>query len=255
MPFPLSVCILTLNEENNLPECLSSLKDLPGEVIILDSGSTDRTPEIAKAAGAKFHVHPFDNFGSQHKRLFSLAQNEWILNIDADERLSPELTQAIRDLFQHTERLSKFDGFSFNRLNFFVGKPIYHSGWAPDILLRLFRRSSGEMDQRMVHNTINVKGKTGHLDGLLIHYTYRTLESYLEKSGRYAKLSALDLRAKGRKPSFARLLFHPFGMAIKMYILRRGFLDGKEGLFLALLYSYYTFLKYLYLFYLSDPAK
>ncbi|MCL5284531.1 MAG: glycosyltransferase family 2 protein [Nitrospirae bacterium] len=253
MARPLSVCILTLNEEENLPGCLASLGDLAGEIVILDSGSTDRTREIAEAAGARFHVHPFDDFGSQHNRLFALASQEWILNLDADERLSPELLRSIRDTFDDPALLAKYRGFSLDRLNYFLGKPIRHSGWAPDPLVRLFRKDAGMMERRKVHGRILVAGEIGRLSGHLDHFTYRTLDSFLSKSTKYAKLAAREMQAKGKKPSLWRLLTHPAGMAVKMYVVRAGFLDGREGLFLAILYSYYTFLKYLYLYYPDTP--
>ncbi|MDA8028337.1 MAG: glycosyltransferase family 2 protein [Nitrospiraceae bacterium] len=249
MALPLSVCILTHNEEENLPGCLESLQDLDAEIVILDSGSTDRTRAIAEAAGVHFFVHPFDDFGSQYNRLFDLATRPWILNLDADERLSPELLRSIRELFEDPGRQERFRGFSFNRLNYFLGTPIHHSGWAPDPLVRLFRKDSGEMERRQVHVQILVKGEIAPLEGNLIHFTYRSLDGYLSKSTKYAKLAAREMQLKGRSPSLWALLTHPAGMAVKMYLLRRGFLDGKEGLFLAGLYSYYTFLKYLYLYY------
>lgn len=250
---PLSVCILTYNEEENLPGCLASLGDLAGEIVILDSGSTDRTREIAEAAGARFFVHPFDDFGSQHNRLFPLASQDWILNLDADERLSPELARSIQETFDDPTLLAKYRGFLLNRLNYFLGKPILHSGWAPDPLVRLFRKDSGAMERRQVHGQIQVTGEIGTLSGNLLHYTYRSLDSYLSKSTRYAKLAAREMRKKGKDPSLFRLLTHPLGMAVKMYGVRAGFLDGREGIFLAILYSYYTFLKYLYLYYPDPP--
>lgn len=249
MKLPVSVCILTKNEEVNLPDCLESVREIAGEIVILDSGSTDRTPEIAQTFGARFEFHPFDDFGSQYNRLFGLAREEWILNLDADERLSEPLRESIRDLFTHPGNIAHFDGFSFNRLNFFIGKPIRHSGWSPDHLVRLFRKSAGEMERRQVHVQVLVNGNIGHLEGDLIHFTYRTMDSYLAKSVQYARLAAIEMKKKGQHPSIFSLLTHPPAMAIKMYIIKRGFMDGKEGLFLAILYSYYTFLKYLYLFY------
>lgn len=249
MALSLSVCILTYNEEENLPGCLDSLVDLESEIVILDSGSTDRTRAIAEEAGASFHIHSFDDFGSQYNRLFNLATRPWILNLDADERLSPELSRSVRELFKDPDRLERYRGFSFNRLNYFIGKPIYHSGWAPDPLVRLFRKDSGEMERRQVHVQILVKGEIASLNGNLIHFTYRSLDGYLSKSTKYAKLAAREMQIRGRSPSLWALLAHPAGMAVKMYFLRRGFLDGKEGLFLAVLYAYYTFLKYLYLYY------
>ncbi len=254
MGLPLSFCILTFNEEKNLPGCLDSLGDLAGEIVILDSGSTDRTREIAEAAGARFHVHPFDDFGSQHKRLFDLASLDWVFSLDADERLSPELSRSLRALFEDPDRLQKYKGYTLNRQNYFLGKRIRHSGWAPDHLVRLFRKDSGCMEPRQVHGQILVKGKVGFLPGDLIHFTYRSLDSFLSKSTKYAKLSAREMLKKGKAPSLWKLLAHPLGMAVKMYGLRRGFLDGREGLFLAVLYSYYTFIKYLYLYYPDDVS-
>ncbi|KGA93471.1 glycosyltransferase family 2 protein [Leptospirillum ferriphilum] len=250
MRLPLSVCILTYNEEANLSDCLASVRELADEIVILDSGSQDQTSRIAEKFGARFIVHPFDDFGSQYNRLFSLATHEWILNLDADERLTPELAQSIQDVFSKKNNLMEFQGFSFNRLNYFIGKPIRHSGWAPDPLVRLFRKDSGEMERRKVHVQILVRGKIGTLAGNFLHYTYRSLDSYLQKSIQYARLAAMEMKKNGRTPSLFPLFTHPIAMAFKMYILKKGFLDGKEGVFLAILYSYYTFLKYLYLYYL-----
>ena len=250
MRLPLSVCILTYNEEANLSDCLASVRELAEEIVILDSGSQDQTSRIAEKFGARFEIHPFDDFGSQYNRLFALATQEWILNLDADERLTPELARSIRDTFSQEEPLRKYQGFSFNRLNYFIGRPIHHSGWAPDPLVRLFRKGSGEMERRKVHVQILVRGNIGTLSGNFLHYTYRSLDSYLQKSIQYARLAALEMKKNGRTPSLFRLFTHPLAMAFKMYVLKKGFLDGKEGLFLAILYSYYTFLKYLYLYYI-----
>lgn len=243
----LSVCLITKNEEGNLKRCLDSLAGLADEVIIVDSGSTDGTCNIARLFGAKIFTHSFDDFARQKTRAIEKASFSWIMIIDADERVSPELSSEILKLFESPERLSGVNGFYLNRLNFFLRKPIRHSGWSPDWLLRIFRKESGGFDGRMVHESVVVSGNTVKIDGYLLHDTHPTIEAFVKKNLIYARLWARE-KSASRKPSLFALLFHPPAMFFKMYIVKRGFLDGFSGFVLAVLYSYHVFIKYLMLF-------
>jgi len=246
----LSVCIITYNEENNLGGCIESFVGLSDEIIIMDSMSTDRTERIANRYNARFAVHPFDDFGKQKQRAIDLATHSWILLIDADERLSEELYRELTDLLKDRNRLELKDAYRVNRLNFFMGKPIRHGGWSPDYLVRLFRKGSAHLSNNLVHESVLPAGKIGSLDHLLFHYTYLTLDSFIEKNARYAKLSAQEKKLRGTKPGFFKVIFDPPFVFVKMFFLQQGFRDGKEGFFLAILYGYYTALKYIWLFYL-----
>ena len=243
----LSVCLITKNEERNLRSCLDSLKGLADEIIVLDSGSTDKTIEIASLFGARVFFHPFDNFASQKTRAIEKASFSWVMVIDADEKVSPELSAKILDVLNSPERLSGINGIYLNRLNFFLGKAIHHSGWSPDWLLRIIRKESGGFDGRLVHESLVVSGNTIKLDGFLFHDTHPTIESFIRKNLVYARLWAKE-KSASRKPSLFSLLLRPPAMFLKMYVLKRGFLDGFSGFVLAVLYSYHVFVKYLMLF-------
>ena len=245
---PLSVCLITKNEERNIKSCLDSLVGLADEVIVVDSGSTDRTCEIARILGAKVFTHPFDDFAHQKTRAIEKASFPWVMVIDADERVTPELSKEILQYLKSPEKISQVNGFYVNRLNFFLGKPIHHSGWSPDWLLRIFRKEAGRFDGRMVHESVVVSGDTARIDGVLLHDTHPTIETFIQKNLVYARLWAQERSGTGGKPSFFALLFHPPAMFFKMYIVKLGFLDGFSGFVLAVLYSYHVFVKYLMLF-------
>ena len=248
----LSVCLITKNEEQNLKRCLDSLIGLADEIIVVDSGSTDRTCEIAKDFGAKVFQHPFDDFTRQKTRSIEKASSSWVMVIDADERVTPELKAEILQYLSHPETIRSINGFYLNRLNFFLGTPIHHSGWSPDWLLRVFRKESGGLDGRAVHESIVVSGQTMRLHGLLLHDTHPTIERFVTKNLVYARLWAKE-RSSTRGPSLTGVLFHPPAMFLKMYILKMGFLDGFLGFVLAVLYSYHVFIKYLMLYKVNIP--
>ena len=243
----LSVCLITKNEERNIKGCLDSLAGLADEIIVVDSGSIDQTCEIAQAFGAKVFIHPFDDFARQKTRAIEKASFSWVMIIDADERVTPELSKEILQYLASPEKIKTINGFYVNRLNFFLGKAIHHSGWAPDWLLRVFRKESGGFDGRMVHESLVVSGRTVRIDGYLLHDTHPTIETFITKNMVYARLWAKE-KSSTRAPSFLDILFHPPAMFLKMYIVKLGFLDGFLGFVLAVLYSYHVFIKYLMLF-------
>ena len=242
----LSLCLITYNEEQNLEECLKSFASIANEIVILDSGSSDRTQEIAERYGTNFFVAPFEGFGRQKQHAIDLTTGSWVFVVDADERATPALVEEIRTVLASE---SPLDGYEVNRVNFFLGKPILHSGWAPDHVLRLFRKGAGRTSDNLVHEEILVSGRVGRLCASLHHYTYRTLGDYLKKAARYAALSSREKLKKGSKPGLLKILLDPPFVFIKMYVLKQGFRDGKEGFFLAILYGFYTAIKYIWMFY------
>ncbi len=236
---PVSVVIVTRDEEMNIEEALRSAEGF-GEIIVVDSFSTDRTAEICRAYTDRVYQHEWPGYANQKQKAVDYAILPWVLILDADERISPELRDEIASVIKNTE----CDGFSLPRKNYFLGRWIRHSGWWPDSTLRLFRKGKGVLEDREVHEKVVVHGRVCTLRGPLLHYTYRTIADYLRKMDIYSVLASREIRKKSGKPGAAAILFKPFFTFVKMYFLRLGFLDGMHGLILAVLYSYYTFLKY-----------
>lgn len=244
----LSVAIVTLNEEENLARTLASLS-WADEIIIVDSGSTDRTLEIAHSFNAIVIERPWPGFAEQKN--FALAQctGEWVLSLDADEELSPELQQQIRETLSAQPTV---DAFFLKRRNLFLGRWIKHGGFYPDPKLRLFRRnlpSPPQFDPRPVHETIRFAGPTATLDFDILHHAYPTLSSYIEHMDRYSSLGAQILVEKGHTCAdiftfFARVIIFPFFGFKWNYFVRLGFLDGREGFLLNLYHGAYSSWKY-----------
>ena len=237
----ISAVIMTRNEEKNIQEAISSVS-FASQIIVADTGSSDRTVELARGAGAEVHCIEFDGYGSSKNRALELGDCEWIISIDADERVSPELADNIVAAVKEGDR---YDGYEFCRLTYFLGKAIKHSGWYPDYVLRLFKRKKGKFSTRLVHEGIELSGDRSRLNGLLLHQSYRTLESYLDKMNVYSSLNAQELYRSGRKYTPLDLIIHPPSIFVKMYIQKLGFLDGFHGLMLAGLSSYHVLIKYL----------
>ncbi|MEW5725421.1 MAG: glycosyltransferase family 2 protein [Thermodesulfobacteriota bacterium] len=236
-----SAVIITFNEERNIEACLAGL-GFCDQVVVLDSGSTDRTVALARRLGAEVHHRPWDGYAAQRNAAHALAAGDWLLVVDADERVSPELAAEIRDILSGPPREAV--GYLVRRRFYFGGKWIRHGGFHPEWVLRFFRRGRGRCPERAVHETIVVDGPIGRLAGHLDHYSYRGVGDYLERLRRYADLSAREYLKQGRTTGPGRMSFHVFFTFFQMYFLRRGFLDGYEGFLLAGLYAMYTFAKY-----------
>ncbi|MBP7280636.1 MAG: glycosyltransferase family 2 protein [Leptospiraceae bacterium] len=246
MTIPISVCIITLNEEDNIGRCLSSL-DFADEIIIVDSGSTDNTLLIAENfPRISFYFRQFDNYINQKNYCKSLARNEWILALDADEEISDQLKQEILSLTN--ESLKEFSGFFIPRLSFYMGKWIRHGGWYPNYQMRFFRKHKGEFSGFLVHETVFIEGKTSHFKNPLSHYSYRNISDHLKFIDRYSELCAVEKFKKGKKSGVILAIIEAIWKFISMYFVRFGFLDGKVGLIIAILGSYYNFLKYIKLY-------
>jgi len=235
---PVSVVIVTKDEETNIEDALRSAAGAQ-EIVVVDSFSADRTVEICRRYTDRIFQHAWLGYARQKQLAVDHAQGPWVLILDADERITPELRDEIARAMQDTD----YDGFSLPRRNYFLGRWIKHSGWWPDRTLRLFRKDRGELEDREVHEKVIVRGRVGQLNAPLEHYTYRTISDYVRKMEAYSSLAAKEIRKRGRPGIFA-LVAKPFFTFFKMYLLRRGFLDGTHGLVLAVLYGYYTFLKY-----------
>jgi glycosyltransferase involved in cell wall biosynthesis len=269
----LSVVIITLNEEANLSRTLASVKPLvadgQGEIIVVDSGSKDRTIEIAKSFGAKVFVEEWKGFAAQKNSAIDKATGDWILSLDADEELDSPLQQAIHDLLESLARLSAlgkdndhsasdaasegsaiphadFDGLSIPRKNEFLGRWIRHGGFWPDPKLRFFRRGKGKFENRAVHEDIHVGGHTRQIQsGALLHHSYPTLSDYIEHMNRYSSLGAEMVVAKGPVGlTIVNITLRPLATFIYNYFFRLGFLDGREGLLLHLNHAIYVSWKY-----------
>lgn len=235
----ISATIITLNEEKNIGDCLASL-DFVDEIVVVDSGSSDRTGEICRSnPKVRFHHREWEGFGRQKNIAAGLAENDWILNIDADERVSPQLRAAILDA-----PFERFAGFRMARENYFGRRWIRHCGWYPDHNLRLYDRRRGSFGERAVHEAVSCDGPVGTLAGNLVHYTYSGVADYLRRMDRYSTLAAEEVAKSGRMPGAASVFFRPLFTFFKMFVLKKGFLEGYTGLMLSVLYAIYTFAKY-----------
>jgi glycosyltransferase involved in cell wall biosynthesis len=236
----LSVTVITLNEEKNLQRCLESVA-FADEIIIVDSGSGDRTVAIAREFTDQVFQEPWQGFARQKNLAQGKARGPWILNIDADERVTPELKEEILSVLKPEPFCA---GYKIPRRNFFRGQWIQHGGWYPNYQLRLYRKEAGRFAQREVHEAVEVDGKIGILKAPLEHFTYDSISDYLKRMDGYSELSARQYLQEGKRVSWPEILFRAEYTFFKMWILQRGFLDGTNGLILAVLYSYYTFIKY-----------
>lgn len=248
----ISAIVITKNEERNISECLATLEWVD-EIIVVDAGSTDETVSLAKKATRKVFVRPWDGYGSARNYALSRAKGDWILWLDADERLTPELREEIRLILRSTS--NEVAAFDMPRKANFLGKWIEHCGWYPGRVTRLFRRSSGKFTEDKVHERLLIEGKTVSLKHELLHYTDPNLFHYFDKFNRYTSFAAEDLERQGRGFSYVKLLLNPIWVFVRMYILKRGFLDGIQGLILCVLSSCYVFTKYAKLWEISVPKE
>lgn len=247
----LSVVIITFNEEANIGRTLASVQplvaDCRGEIIVVDSGSTDRTIEIAKSFGARVFIEEWKGFAAQKNSAIDKATGEWILSLDADEEVSDGLKLEIEEICRGPAKdgFGSEDGYWIKRNNFFLGSPQRHGGFWPDPKLRMFRRGMGSVEDRSVHETFVVRGRLGRLYYPLNHHSYPTLSDYIEHMNRYSSLGAEMVVAKGTvRFSFANIVLRPMFTFIYNYFFRLGFLDGREGLLLHLYHAVYVSWKY-----------
>lgn len=226
----ISVIIITGNEEKNIRDCLNSVK-WADEIVLVDSESKDKTVEIAKGFTDKVVVHKWEGYAAQKAYALNLASNEWVLSLDADERVTPQLAEEILTL-----QFDDVDAYKIHRENFFLGKKIKYCGWGNDYQLRLFRKSKTKLTDRLVHEGFVVDGKISTLKNSMQHYSYESLKEGFAKINEYSSLEANE-KYKRKRASGLTILSYPCIGFIQHYVFRKGFLDGTRGLLISLMHA------------------
>lgn len=247
----LSVILITKNEAENIRACIESVA-WADEIIVVDSGSTDDTVAISKQLGAQVHVHDWPGFGVQKNRALGYATKDWVLSLDADERVTPELRAEIETILKAGQTQ---DSYLVPRLSNYCGRFMYHSGWYPDLLPRLFRRGKARFSDDLVHERLIVEGSSGKLKGLLLHYAFDGMEEVLHKVNQYSTAGAAMMHKRGRKASLSGAVLRGLWSFFRTYILRGGILDGREGFMLAVSNAEGTYYRYLKLMLLNQKQK
>jgi len=235
----LTVTVIAWNEEERLRACLESV-GFADEIVVVDAESSDKTASLAREFTDKVWVRPWPGFAAQKNFALDQATGQWVLSLDADERVTPELAARIRSIVTAQDVAA---GYLIPRRNIFWGAWVRHGGLYPDYQLRLFRRGAGRFAENAVHESVRVDGPVQTLAEPLLHQSYRDLEDFVRRSNRYSTLAAADWLRRGRAVSVSGLIMKPLGRFLSMYIMRRGFLDGWRGLVLAVLYAEYVFLR------------
>lgn len=237
----LSIAMITMNEEKNLERTLKSVQSFADEIVIVDSGSTDRTEEIAKKYGAKFFVESWKGYGLQRNSAIDKACGEWILNIDADEEISPQLQKKIIQIKNSNDDKSVY---TINFTSVCFNKKIKYGGWSNSYHIRLFKKGAGRFNENTVHESFETSEKIHTIKEDIYHHSYSSLGDYFTKFNRYTTEGAIEYYKRGKKCNLFQLVVNPIFKFIRMYLIRLGFLDGKEGVLLACTSSLYTMVKY-----------
>lgn len=237
----ISAVIVAFNEERNIARAIASLIPCADEIVVVDSGSSDRTREIAAALSARVIEEPWRGYAAQKNFAASVAAHPYILSIDADEELTPALVEEIAAL---KTTPPQFDAWTMPRLARYLGRWIRHSGWYPDRKVRLYHRERASWQGDYVHESVQVSGSTGRLNSDLLHFTCDSLAQHIRTLDRYTSLAAQQLAAAGRPIPFRRLVLDPPWTFLRSYILQCGFRDGTQGFIIATMASFYTFSKY-----------
>jgi len=247
----LSVIIITKNAAEQIEQCLQSVK-FANEIIVLDSGSEDNTIEICQRYTDNIMITDWRGFGIQKNRALAQIQHDWVLSIDADEQVTPDLQVEILQAIEQTE----YNAFYIPRISYYCGRWIQHSGWQPDLIIRLFRKECAQFSNDIIHEKIIVtQGKIGQLNGQLRHFSFTSFESVLDKINRYSSASAEMLYAKGKRANLTKAIFHGLWAFFRTYVLKRGFLDGQQGLMLAISNAEGSYYRYVKLMYLQDKIQ
>jgi glycosyltransferase involved in cell wall biosynthesis len=237
----LSAIIITHNEAANLPDCLASLS-FCDDIVVVDHASRDDTAALAERAGARVvHAASFAGFGPQKQIALDHAHGDWVLSIDADERVPEALAREIREAIGS----GRHGGYRINRKAYFLGRYLSHGGWHPDRIVRLARRDRARFSTDVVHESLEVSGSIGDLKNDMLHMSYRTIDDVLAKQRRYAMLSAQVRRQRGARGGLGTALWRSHAAFLKHYVLQAGFLDGGRGLVAAISKSQETFWRYL----------
>ncbi len=252
----ISVCIITFNEEKNISEAIKSV-DWADEILVVDSESTDETRQIAESLGAKILVKKWQGFSAQKQFAVDSASHEWILSLDADERILPHLKEEILNLKAQPEE-SIADGYRISRLSFYMNRFIRHGGWYPDWQLRLFNRQKAKWNDALVHESIQMMrdAKILKLNGDILHYSVESASHHHQMIGeRYAPLAAEQMFQNGRRTSPLKIAFVGFTTFLQTFILKAGFLDGFAGFCIARFAAHHAFLKHLLLWEMQKNSK
>lgn len=257
----LSAILITRNEAHNLEDCLASLQGLADEIVVVDTQSSDDTVAIAQRFGAKL-AQPDDwpGFGLQKNLALALATQTWVLSIDADERVTPELAAEIKQIIGHDQRdgndsdaiVKSFRAYEIPRQSWYCGKFIQHCGWRPDYVLRLFRRDSAKFSDDLVHERVITEHAIGQLKNHLLHYSYLNFSQVLAKIEAYSSASAQQAFSRGERGSMAKAVIHGAWAFFRTYVLRAGFLDGAHGLALSISNAQTSYYKYVKLWALGQ---
>jgi glycosyltransferase involved in cell wall biosynthesis len=239
---PISVVIITYNEENNIERCIQTVLNIADEIVILDSVSTDKTKEICLKYPVKFYEQPFLGYVQQKNKALEFASYPHVLSLDADEALSNELIESIKKVKENWSA----DGYYFNRLTNFCGKWIKHTDWYPDRKLRLFHKKKGQWRGINPHDKYVLEDncKTSYIKGNLLHYSFPTISHQMGVIEKFSSISAKEAYLKGKSANIFSILINPFWKFIKSYIIKLGFLDGYYGFVVCIMSSYATFIKY-----------
>jgi glycosyltransferase involved in cell wall biosynthesis len=249
----LSVILITRNEEANLADCLASLEGIAQQIVVVDTNSTDSTLEIAKNHGAVIS-QPADwpGFGPQKNRALDLATSEWVLSLDADERLTPALKSEILTAIHHSAHI---DCFAIPRLSWYCGRFIRHSGWSPDYVDRLFKRGTARFSDDLVHERLIPGGRVAKLKNPMLHFSFINFSQVLQKIDRYSTASAEQAFAKGRRSNPLKAILHGLWAFIRTYFIRAGFLDGYQGLALAISNAEGSYYRYMKIWLIQNQAE
>lgn len=251
----LSVCIVTKNEELNIAACLDSVA-WADEIVVIDSESSDRTVEICRRYTDKILITPWQGCGPQKRQAYELASKDWVLILDADERLTQELQTEIKALLAlPVEETTGYTAYRIPFQSYYCNKAIRFGDWINENHVRLIKRDKGQIIPRFVHFRVEVTGKIGKLTNKILHYSFPSLEVVINKMNRYSTDGAIHKQQKGRRASIWQAIGHGLFAFIRGYIFKLGFLDGREGFMLAISNAEGSYYRYLKLIYLSPYAK
>ncbi|RLJ71505.1 glycosyltransferase involved in cell wall biosynthesis [Hydrogenivirga caldilitoris] len=249
--FTLSVAIITYNEEDIIGKTLESVKDIASEIVVVDSGSTDRTREIAESYGAKVYIEEWKGYAAQKNSALEKCTQEWVLFLDADEVVSEELRRSIIEELKNP----KAEGYLINRRTYYLGKFLKYA-WQPEWRLRLVRKEVDPIWESEPHEFLKIKSENiAKLEGDIYHYSYRSLRHQAEKGISFAIDAAVVKYSKGKKVSAVDIVFRPFWAFFRELFFKRAFLEGYRGIIISFMASFYTFLKYAFLFELEMKEK
>lgn len=234
-----SIVVITLDEEDHLRRCLESVA-WADEIVVVDAESRDKTVQIAREFTDRVISRPWAGFATQKNFAVEQTTGDWVFSLDADEEASPELCEEIATAIADPQAC---DGYAIRRRNVFLGRWIRYGGLYPDWQVRLFRRGRGRFIERAVHESVSVAGTLGRLRGHLLHCSYEGVTDFFDRANRYSSLAADEWIREGRRVRARELVVRPLGRFVSMYVLQRGFLDGRRGLLLAALYAYYVFMR------------